>query len=142
MSELFQLIYVSSATAEYDADAIKNILESSVRHNAENGITGLLLYSHGSIMQVLEGTAEAIAETMKRIVADTRHFSVSEILYAPIPERDFGTWSMGFHELTVADAETLPGYAPFFEHGFNAAKIGAKPGVALDILRSFAQRSR
>jgi len=79
---------------------------------------------------------------MKRIVADTRHFGVSEILYDPISERDFGTWSMGFHQVTMADADTLPGYAPFFEHGFNAAVIGAKPGVALDILRSFAQRSR
>ncbi len=142
MRELFQLIYVSSATAEYDADAIRQILASSVRHNAENGITGMLLYSHGSIMQVLEGTKEAIAETMGRIVADTRHFSVTEILYDPIRERNFGTWSMGFHQLTVADAEALPGYAPFFEHGFNADRIGARPGVALDILRSFAERSR
>jgi hypothetical protein len=142
MSELYQLIYVSSATSEYDAEAIRSILASSVRHNTENGITGLLLYSHGSIMQVLEGTKEAIAETMKRIVADTRHFSVIEMLYDPIPERDFGTWSMGFHEVTVADADALPGYAPFFEHGFDAAVIGAKPGMALDILRSFADKSR
>ena len=109
MSELFQLIYVSTATAEYDADAIKSVLESSVRQNTKNGITGLLLYAHGSIMQVIEGTKEAIAETMKRIVADERHFNVIELLYAPISERDFGTWSMGFHEVTVDDAETLPG---------------------------------
>ena len=142
MSELYQLIYVSTATAEYDADTIRSILESSVRRNAENGVTGLLLYSQGSIMQVLEGTGDAIAETMKRIVADERHFSVTELLYDPIPERDFGTWSMGFHEVTVADAESLPGYAPFFAHGFNAALIGAKPSIALDILRSFADRSR
>ena len=93
-------------------------------------------------MQVIEGTKEAIAETMKRIVADTRHFNVIELLYGSIPERDFGTWSMGFHEVTVKDAESLPGYAPLFERGFNASLIGAKPGVALDILIAFAYRSR
>jgi hypothetical protein len=142
MSELYQLIYVSSATSEYDAEAIRSILASSVRHNTENGITGLLLYSHGSIMQVLEGEPQAIQETMTRIVADERHFGVTELRYDPIPERDFGTWSMGFHAVTVEDADALLGYAPFFEHGFDAAVIGAKPGMALDILRSFADKSR
>jgi hypothetical protein len=49
---------------------------------------------------------------------------------------------MAFHGVNAEDAKMLPGYAPFFEHGFDAAAVGAKPGLALDMLKRFAATNR
>lgn len=70
---LVQLIYVSTATHELDANEIQKILDSSRRHNTPQQVTGLLLYSRNSFMQVLEGEETAVDETMKRITKDTLH---------------------------------------------------------------------
>jgi hypothetical protein len=39
----------------------------------------------------------------------------------------------------VSDAVAHPGYAPFFEHGLDPARLGAKPGIALELLQEFAR---
>jgi hypothetical protein len=51
---LSELIYVSTVVGESEHE-LGAILESSVRHNQLNGITGMLLYYRGGFMQVLEG---------------------------------------------------------------------------------------
>jgi hypothetical protein len=136
---LIQLIYVSTAEHELDESEIKKILDSSVRHNTPQEVTGLLLYSEGSFMQVLEGEEAAIDETMSRIEKDPLHHSLIVMTRSKIAYREFGTWTMGFRGVIAPDAATWPAYAPFFEYGFNAELIGAKPGLALDILRHFAE---
>jgi hypothetical protein len=135
---LTQLIYVSTATRELDAEEIRRILDASVRHNAQHDITGMLLYSDGSFMQVLEGEDSAIDEAMSRIAIDPRHHSISILSRSKVAAREFGKWSMGFRGIKTEDAADWPGYAPFFEHGFNAKMMGAKPGVALEILNILA----
>ncbi|MCK6375779.1 MAG: BLUF domain-containing protein, partial [Zoogloea sp.] len=67
MGRLVQLIYVSSAARLLDEQALRAILESSVRHNTPQAVTGMLLYANGAFMQVLEGDEAAVAETMSRI---------------------------------------------------------------------------
>jgi hypothetical protein len=133
-----QLIYVSTSVRELDAEELRRILDSSVRHNATTKITGMLLYSHGSFMQVLEGTEAAVAEAMLRIEKDPRHHCICILSRSKVPAREFGQWSMGFRGVLAEDADTWPGYAPFFAHGFNAKMLNAKPGVALEILSTLA----
>lgn len=89
-------------------------------------------------MQVLEGEATAVEETMARILKDPRHHGVNELSRSAITEREFGSWTMGFRGIKAADAKAWPGYAPFFEYGFDAGTIASKPGVALEILKIFA----
>jgi hypothetical protein len=136
---LIQLLYVSTATHELSANEIREILDSSVRHNTPQEVTGLLLYSEGSFMQVLEGEEDAVNETMSRIAADSRHHGIVELNRSIIAGREFGRWAMGFRGIEAQDATTWPAYAPFFIHGFNAKLIDAKPGIALEILRRFAR---
>jgi hypothetical protein len=135
---LNQLIYVSSATRKLDEDDIRKILESAVRHNAANDVTGMLLYASGNFLQVLEGEEAAVDEAFSRISEDNRHQDIIEISREAVLSRDFAAWAMGFRGVSANDAKALPGYAPFFENGFNAATIGAKPGLALDLLIKFA----
>jgi hypothetical protein len=135
---LSQLIYVSTATRELEADDVGKILESAVRHNAVNDVTGMLLYASGNFLQVLEGEEVAVDEAFSRISRDDRHRDIIEISRGTVPARDFAAWSMGFRGVSATDAKALPGYAPFFVQGFNAVTIGAKPGLALDMLKRFA----
>jgi hypothetical protein len=135
---LIQLIYVSTARQEYDSTELDKLLESCRRHNAEQDITGMLLYASGSFLQVLEGEAGAVDETYGRIQQDPRHTSLYLLERAPLETRSFSDWHMGFRRLGRADTEAQPGYAPFFARGFDAASIGARPGLALDILTNFA----
>jgi hypothetical protein len=134
---LFSLTYVSSARAELGTEELTLILESAVRHNTAQQVTGMLLYLNGSFMQVLEGEETAVDETYARVRQDPRHMGCFVIERAPIKVRSFAQWSMGFKRLKGADVATHPSYAPFFAAGFDAAAIGAKNGAALEILKRF-----
>jgi hypothetical protein len=142
MADLWHLIYVSTATASYDVAALDKMLESAARHNAPQHITGMLLYAGGNFMQVLEGEKDAVDETYGRIARDSRHTDLHIVENERIAERSFSKWSMGFRRLGAAEAATHPAYAPFFAGGFDAAGIGAKPGLALEILKSFGINQR
>lgn len=50
MTRLVQLIYVSNATHLLSQAELLSILESSVRHNRQQDITGMLLYANGAFM--------------------------------------------------------------------------------------------
>lgn len=134
---LIRLIYVSSSCHELETEELDRILASSVRHNTPQAVTGMLLYARGSFMQVLEGEESAIEETFSRIEQDPRHTSIVVIERASIPEREFDRWSMGFRRLDAEDAKRNPGYAPFFERGFDASTIGGRSSLALEMLTFF-----
>jgi hypothetical protein len=53
--DLKQLIYCSDAREAMDSVALQSLLELARARNAALGITGMLLYSNGRILQVLEG---------------------------------------------------------------------------------------
>jgi hypothetical protein len=136
---LTHLIYVSSAIQEQSDADLDAILASAVRNNSKNDITGMLLYAGGNFLQVIEGEKEAIDKTFSFIEKDSRHHGIIVIERGEIQQRSFIQWNMGFYRLTEIDAAQRPGYAPFFQHGFDAAQIGARPGLALEILLSFAE---
>ncbi|AGX87613.1 BLUF domain-containing protein [Candidatus Symbiobacter mobilis] len=135
---LIQLIYVSDLVGENEA-AIPAILESSVRRNGENGITGMLLYSHGNFLQVLEGEQDSVRETYSRICKDPRHHNAILLTEEDVSERHFANWSMGYRQLGPEHAAKLPKYAPYFQFGFDVSAIRAKPGIALEMLELFSQ---
>ncbi|WP_147321368.1 BLUF domain-containing protein [Rhodoferax lacus] len=134
--QLTQLIYVS-VLVDRDESVLGSILESSVRRNLQNGITGMLLYADGNFIQALEGTEAAVLETYQRICSDTRHDYVTTVHADPLRARCFAQWSMGFRQLGSQEAADFPQYAPYFEYGFDASALQAAPGVALDMLRLF-----
>jgi hypothetical protein len=136
---LIHLIYVSSAKKEQNDAELDAILESAVRRNREHDVTGMLLYAGGNFLQVLEGEKANVDKVFAQLEKDSRHHGIIVLERAPIPARSFEQWSMGFHRLDAADATTKPGYAPFFKEGFDATKIGAHPGLALEILLSFSE---
>ena len=100
---LVGLIYVSSAREQLGTRQLSRILESAVRHNNEQRLTGMLLFLNGSFMQVLEREETAVDETYSRIQQDPRHTGCIVIDCSPIKERSFTQWSMGFKCLEACD---------------------------------------
>ena len=72
------------------------ILKASRRNNQRSGLSGLLVYTQGQFLQVLEGVDHCVDETFSRIAADDRHSACKIIQETQIFEPDFGQWLMGF----------------------------------------------
>jgi len=92
---LVRLLYASRAATAVDADALNVILRQSKANNAGLGVTGVLCFSGGLFMQVLEGGRGAVNRLYNRIAADARHGDVVLLNYEEIAERRFAGWSMG-----------------------------------------------
>lgn len=109
-SQLCQLVYLSSASAAYSKTDLIDILTTSRRNNTKVNVTGLLLYHDGNIIQFLEGEQEVVQELYNRIASDRRHKGVLPLLTRKIKSRDFGSWSMGFKNVTEEEKDKLDGF--------------------------------
>lgn len=102
---LVRLMYASRAAAALTDGDLAAILKASRAHNPAEGITGLLCFTDGVFVQVLEGGRNAVNARYKRIVEDPRHRDVVLLAYEEITERGFAGWTMGqvnLHRLNPA----------------------------------------
>jgi hypothetical protein len=126
---ILRLIYVSAATRLLDDAALAALLEESRARNAEDAITGMLLYNEGSFMQVLEGPPDAVRACYARIQRDERHTRVTTVLEDVGRARDFAAWSMGFLNGADLRPEELAGFTHFLSRGVTPADL---PPAAAD----------
>ncbi len=92
---LVRLLYASRAAASVDADALGTILKQSKANNPGLGVTGVLCFSGGIFLQVLEGGRATVSQLYNRIATDPRHIDVVLLNYEEISERRFAGWAMG-----------------------------------------------
>jgi hypothetical protein len=135
-----QIVYTSKVRGDVNDAQIIDIHSVALRNNAQNDITGMLLYTKGTFLQVIEGEAKSINRLIEKIKADTRHYDVEVVVRNSIKHREFKNWSMGYRRLEDTDAKALLSFAPFFENGFDANKFCEQPGISLDILRALASQ--
>ncbi|WP_167855563.1 BLUF domain-containing protein [Hymenobacter fodinae] len=109
-ASLYHLVYHSTATTPFNEADLTAILGQARNWNEAHDLTGILLYSQGDIIQVLEGTQEEIQYIFGRISQDQRHFQVVKLSDGPIRERNFSQWSMGFRVVNAHDFAQLRGY--------------------------------
>jgi len=98
-----QLIYISTSISVSPYPTMTQILPKATDNNKKFGITGILLFSGGTYLQVLEGPADAVKQTFDRISADERHKSVTILHDKDVEERVFPKWSMGWQQLNADD---------------------------------------
>jgi hypothetical protein len=135
---LFQLIYMSSLVTD-EPEILHAILDSSVRNNQRRGITGMMLYAAGNVMQVLEGDKDAVLETFRAIQLDVRHSGIYVLIEGEIAARNFASWSMGFRKLSKVDLEKFPVAANVFKVHQDEIGIRVQPGEAFTVLKSFSE---
>jgi hypothetical protein len=107
---LHRLIYVSRqafASDQSPDDEIDALIRASIRNNRAVSITGLLLVHAGWFVQVLEGPAQAVMTTYRRILNDPRHTAQTLIHAGPAPGREFGDWNMCARRFSTADDAIL-----------------------------------
>ena len=78
---------------------LDSMLERARRRNGEVGVTGILLFSGGHFLQVLEGHQRVLTTMYNRIASDTRHKHVRQLGCLQTSERMFGKWFMGMLNL-------------------------------------------
>jgi EAL domain-containing protein (putative c-di-GMP-specific phosphodiesterase class I) len=132
---MIQIIYTSAATREFSQDELANLLRQSRQHNAQVGITGILLHSQGSFFQVLEGDEKVIDALVEHIAHDPRHTNLTVIIREPISHRSFGDWTMGFAVIEPQEVSLITGMNDFFGNAAFFANIDS--GRAKKLLEAF-----
>ena len=108
---LVRLMYASRAATTLDHEELSAILRRSRAANPELGITGVLCFSHGIFLQVLEGGRSAVNRLYNRIATDARHSQVELLSYEEIEERRFSSWSMGQADMARLNPALLLRYS-------------------------------
>jgi hypothetical protein len=75
--------------------AIKQILDASIRNNRRSGVTGYMVFDDRIFAQVLEGEPQAVEATYARIGKDPRHDGLVLLESSRQSVRAFPDWAMG-----------------------------------------------
>jgi hypothetical protein len=120
-TDMLSITYLSSATELMTPRQLSEMLEAIRPRNTARGLTGLLLYSGGNIIQTLEGPDEVVLDTYAAIETDPRHSGIVEVLRDPIDARAFPDWSMGFSDVSGVDLDDLDGFNNFLQDSNGSA---------------------
>ena len=132
------LIYLSAATKLFSNIDLLDILTVSRLKNLSLGITGLLIYHEGSIIQILEGDDLQLNFVFNSIKNDARHKNIIKYGNFNIAERSFPDWSMGFKQISDDNWKKLEGYLDLNEkEKFDWIKNSANNQI-IKLIKAFA----
>jgi len=116
------------------------LLASSRERNTASGLTGMLLYSNQSFLQLLEGDPSALAETYTRITVDKRHTNLRLLMNVDRPEPLFPDWTMGFEHVDDEElAEDIAGFTPELAYPLVNPDLISNGGVAQKLLTLYGK---
>ncbi len=93
------IIYHSTASIYFRPEGLEEMMMKFRKNNVKNSITGLLLYSEGTFLQLFEGEDIQVNKLMKKIQKDKNHHSLIILVNTPSEARMFPDWSMGFESM-------------------------------------------
>jgi hypothetical protein len=132
------IIYLSTAIHLMGDEELIEILNVARQKNAQHNITGVLLYSEGTFLQILEGTDKEVDTIFASIKSDKRHKNIITLLNEAIDHKSFPDWAMGFTLVKPDKADELAGYLKA------ADKLTVKDGnsAAVSILKTFIENNK
>lgn len=110
------LTYTSTATTLLTIDELVELIEQIRPKNEQLGVTGLLLYSGGNVIQTLEGSEADVMTVFDAICGDERHTAIEVVDRRTVAARAFATWSMGFRNVSAREVADIVGYTAFVKH--------------------------
>lgn len=110
---ILTLTYTSSVVDLLSVSQLVELIEQIRPKNERLGLTGLLLYSGGNVIQTLEGTSYAVYTVFDAIRADARHGDVRIVDRRYVGGRSFATWSMGFRNVSAREVADLQDFNDF-----------------------------
>lgn len=133
---MYQLIYTSVAVKNFSQDELISMLKSFRARNKSNQISGILVYNDREFIQLLEGRKEIIHQLYERIRQDPRHQHVKTFHEAPVFERHFSDWSMGFINADNTRLEDISGFSNVIKEGASALGSGNQTSVGTQLFIS------
>lgn len=107
---MLQIVYTSTASHEFSAADIEQLLAGARARNKAIGVTGMLLFHDGTFLQALEGEQRAVNEVFASIQSDARHRDIAVLHRGPgFGQRVFGDWPLDFADFGGA-ADLLRGF--------------------------------
>lgn len=78
-SELWCIIYISSANERYDANEMRLLKEEVQRECESKAISGILIHAEGNLFCMIEGSKEAVILHYNKVKNDARHKNVVKL---------------------------------------------------------------
>ena len=97
MTTLSQFLYLSQVRGDKPFETIAVVVAEARQLNAEQSITGVLVFDGAQVCQYVEGEPGAIDALIERLVVDQRHEKLQVLHHGPLPgERRFAGWRLGY----------------------------------------------
>ena len=111
---------------------LSQICRTSRKRNLEQHINGLICFSKGYFLQVIEGEAEKVDFLYQQILNDNRHSNIETVFNTETDHRFFNNWDMKL--LTSASLKQEPLFLSFInEFQSQLSKIGLQQQKLLEI---------
>ena len=117
--KLTSVTYTSLARIDPRSSDLEAIRAAARKHNAADGITGLLVFNGTHFLQTIEGSERAIDNLIERLRNDPRHTGFEIRDQRKIDARSFPDWPMemlrvnaSYFEARDTIADRLPGTVP------------------------------
>jgi hypothetical protein len=134
---MHHLIYLSRATRPLSDDELTTLLTQAREANAQQGITGALVYGDGQFMQIIEGEEPTLAMLYAKLLQDERHGQVFKFADKPIAQRSFTDWSMAFRPVSAEQFQTLQGYVTPEQLDLSVPGLSATDDLLLQMMKTF-----
>jgi hypothetical protein len=108
---IFYLLYWGIESTKLSHADIELILTQARENNSNLGITGALIYCHGTFIQLLEGSEKTVKELFVSISKDSRLAAVKLVTEGEVEKRYFQDWSMMYEKIdssVIAEFEKYP----------------------------------
>jgi len=110
LKTVYYIVYVSASTRLLTENELRVILIENELKNRYKDISGLLLYSAGIFMQVLEGNRTNVEEAYQLIGDDIWHKDVIKLSEGNCWDRFFANWYMSFNTQHPQSFAAYKGY--------------------------------
>jgi hypothetical protein len=129
MEDLIHAIYLSVAPPTLSEHDTVQFLTKARKVNRKNDVSGMMLYTDGRFLLLLEGETTSVDLACSTIFSDKREYRV--LLREPIAEREFPEWTLGFETVNSVEAGRLLGKPFLFDSGARVAGIDAESAKTL-----------
>ena len=103
MSAVHEILYCSVLSPDQSANIVGRIVSQARARNAQDHITGLLVFDGIRFCQHVEGSRENVVELMRRIAQDPRHRDVRVVYEGSRAQRRYQRFDLGFAQSEDAD---------------------------------------
>lgn len=100
------ICYVSNSTIEHE-EAVE-LLNFCQHRNEELDIKGVLLYSEGNFLQILEGEKEIVQDLFEKIKEDSRHYGIMQLVGRDIKRGSFDGYKVDIISSEIRYEQDVP----------------------------------